>query len=115
MARFDDARTGVYTGSGGPLTTIADDSGPLNFSVFENVAANAAGTVVFGADRDAGPDAVFTTNGGPLALIAELSGTLSSYGSIQAGDINASGQVALYVDHLNGNKAIYAGSGGRAL
>jgi hypothetical protein len=59
---------GVFTGSGGALTTIAE-SGGLFLSIGGNT-INAAGTVVVGAEL-AGGDALLTGNGGVLTTIAD--------------------------------------------
>jgi hypothetical protein len=52
---------GFFTGSGGPITTIADSSGPLNIVLANSrVALNNLGEVAFLANLDAGGDGIFT-------------------------------------------------------
>jgi hypothetical protein len=49
----------VLTGNGGPLTVIADTSGPFS-SFFDNASINIAGTVAFAANLKDGGNGIFT-------------------------------------------------------
>jgi hypothetical protein len=60
---------GVFTGSGGPVTTIADSTGVFRtFSAHPSV--NAGGTVAFRAQLDTLNTGIFTGNGGLVTPIA---------------------------------------------
>jgi hypothetical protein len=89
---------GVFTGSGGALTTIAESGGPL-LSVFGNT-INAGGTVVIEAELAAGGDALLTGHGGFLTTIGTTIFT-ALYGRPS---ISADGTVAF--------QAVVAGGGG---
>ena len=55
---------GFFTGSGGPVTTIANNSGPLNIGLANSrVALNNLGEVAFLANLDTGVDGIFTAIG----------------------------------------------------
>jgi hypothetical protein len=100
---------GVYAGSGGPLVTIADKSGPFNVFIGNTFAMNNDGTVAFVADLDAGGVGVFTGNGGPVTTVADDSGPFAAFGFL-AVPINDSGEVA-FLATLDGSSAfgIYTG------
>lgn len=118
-AGLDTGGEGVFTGSGGPTTTIAttsdfppSSSGPV---VFSGPSINDSGTVAFIAayQRLESPlfIGLFTGAGGSLTTIADSSGPYSSFypGSPS---INNLGKVAFngaQSDEVNG---IYTGSGG---
>ncbi|MFN8494661.1 MAG: choice-of-anchor tandem repeat NxxGxxAF-containing protein [Caldilineaceae bacterium] len=96
-----DLRTGgggVFAGSGGPITTIANTSSPP--SEFGGISINAGGTVAFTGVLTTGNRGVFTGNGGPLTTI--VLGSFLSFPSI-----NNQGVVAFGT----GND-IFVGSGG---
>ncbi len=62
-ANLDAGGQGIFTGSGGPVTTIADTSGP--FLLFDPLPSiNAAGTVTFVAALPGGGQGIFTGSGG---------------------------------------------------
>src|SRR5688572_926057 len=70
--------TTFYSGSGGPLTTVANYSGP--FSGFGVADINDAGTAVFNAALDAGGNGIFTRTGlGPFATVDDASGPRNSF------------------------------------
>ncbi len=98
---------GVFTGSGGPLTTIADTSGP--FSGFGNgfPALNDSGTVIFPAGLDAGGVGIFTGSGGPTTTIVTSDGPFLVFGAFPA--INAGGQVAFLGLLDAGGSGIFTG------
>ena len=88
----------VVTANGGWITTIADNSGPLNY--FGAVPSlNSAGSVAFVAGvggENGGTFGIYSGNGGPLTTIADISGPFSSFGDFNyyLPSINASGMVA---------------------
>lgn len=59
--------TGIFTGSGGPLTTIAPGISPP--SLFVGTSINNAGTVAFTATPSSGVRGVYSGNGGNLTTI----------------------------------------------
>jgi hypothetical protein len=112
-ATLDAGGEGIFVGSGGPTTTIADSSGPFqNFGTVPDL--NAAGTAVFEATYDAGGKGIFTGSGGPTTTIADTSGP---YFNLLGPGINDSGEVAFWAefdDHFRPNihQAIIKSSGG---
>jgi hypothetical protein len=60
----------VFTGNGGPLTTLVATS-PTGFIGFANVAINNSGTVVFRGTLGDGNDGIFTIRGGRLVDIVD--------------------------------------------
>ena len=107
---------GVFTGSGGPVTTIADTSGPFSgFVGFPTI--NADGRVAFHATLDSGGTGIFTGNGGPITTIADQSGPFSGFapdGTHVSPAINAAGAVAFRASLVGGGEGIFVGSGGPA-
>lgn len=67
---LDAGGEGIFTGSGGETTTIANTSG--SFSRFAGVdpAINDDGTVAFFAGLDTGGQGIFTSSGGEIAEVA---------------------------------------------
>jgi hypothetical protein len=92
---FDIVTAGIYVGTGGAPTLIADNS-LGNSNDFSNVGfeprINNNGTVVFTAEFLSGDFGVFTGNGGVLTTIVEGGGTLSSF---LWPSINCAGTVAV--------------------
>ena len=103
--------TGIFTGCGGPTTTIADSSGPLS-RFGARPALNDNGTVAFHAEL--GPDnpGIFTGSGGPTTTIADSSGPFAAFGTFPS--LNNSGTVAFVggLDGFGGFGGIFTGSGG---
>jgi hypothetical protein len=95
---------GVFKGSGGPLTTIADATGPINGPAFRT-SINENGAVASAAFRDAGGRGVFRGDGQTLTTIS----TFIETGTEAA--INDSGDVA-FLGRSGGVVAIRTGSGG---
>jgi hypothetical protein len=58
----------VFTGNGGPLTTIATTAN-TGFRAFGNVAINDPGTVVFPADLDDDSRGIFVFSGAPVTIV----------------------------------------------
>jgi hypothetical protein len=114
---------GVYTGAGGPISTIADNSGEYQ-AVFEP-SINDNGTVAFYAEFDVTEEhgyaeGIFTSSGGVITTIAQTGiGPLAGQFLREPGIpvINSRGAVAFRVgfhelDPSRLNFAIYKGSGG---
>ncbi len=117
VVAFDAARTGgggIYTGSGGALTTIADET--ALFEGFGSKSINDRGVVAFSYNRDEiGRDTVvlgiYTGSGGALTTIADSdTPTLASLS--RGTSINNRGVVAFKAKRDAGGEAIYTGSGG---
>ena len=71
-------KQGVFTGNGGPITTIAD-TGTFPGGGFQTPSMNSSGTVAFSADSIVNGAGIFTGSGGPLTTIADTSGPLAGY------------------------------------
>jgi len=103
---------GIFTGSGGPITTVAHVSG--QFSSFRGLgflpAINTGGTVAFHATLDAGGEGIFTGSGGPTSTIADSSGPFSTF--VNFPSINTGGTVAFFARLDAGGNGIFIGSGG---
>lgn len=109
FAELSAGGEGIFTGSGGAITTIADtDSGP--FAGFGPVPTiNASGTVAFHAFPTAGGESLHTGSGGAITLVVDTSGPFSSFGEPS---INASGTVAVQGGPDTGGDGTYTFSGG---
>jgi hypothetical protein len=105
---FNNSSAGIFTGSSGPISTIADTSG-LFSSFFDDPSINDGGTVAFSADLDAGGEGIFTGSGGPITTIADTSGLFSTLGSPS---INNEGTVAFRGFLDTEEEGIFTGSGG---
>jgi hypothetical protein len=109
-ATLDVGGEGIFTGTGGPTTTIADTSGPfLSFSGFPP-SVNSGGTVAFRAFLDAGGVGIFTGSGGPTTTLYDSSGPFSGFGGMVS--INDAGTVAFFANPDAGGQGIFTGSGG---
>ena len=103
---------GIFTGSGGSLTTIADSSD--GFNTFGGaVAINDNGEVAFKGVSVGGVEGIFTGSGGSLTTIDVASGVGSAYGAVS---INSGGAVAFSADATSGllvsGLGIFTGNGG---
>jgi hypothetical protein len=110
----------VMTGTGGSLTTIANNvgGGSGNFNSGANVTAiNDSGTVAF---RGTTPDPndfarIWTGGGGPLTAVFNPVGPPFANGFGQGGvSVNASGNVAFHAFLDAGGEGIFLGNGGTA-
>jgi hypothetical protein len=90
----------ILTGSGGPLTTIAQASAPIGELIGPSV--NDAGVVSFSARLSgAGPHSVvYAANGGPLATVADDTGPIRYYFGTY---INNHGAIATTAQRYSGN------------
>lgn len=99
---------GIYTGSGGPLTTVADTSGPFRFFGHSPV-INDSGTVAFEGWLKTGKRGIFTANGGVLTTAADDSGPFLFFDNPA---INVSGRVAFEAALDAGGSGVFTVSGG---
>jgi hypothetical protein len=105
---------GVYTGAGGPITTIVDNSGV--FQNFQEPSINDNGMVFFWGQDDSPLRDIFASDGGPVTTIVET--TYDPFPREVAHPVvNSHGNVAYYVfysehDPTRLNFAIKTSSGG---
>jgi len=103
-------------GSGGPITTIADSSGPFaSITLFPSL--NDSGTVAFGASLDAGGEGIFTSSGGLITTIADSSGPFDSlvphlFPEVPFISLNDAGTVAFTASLDAGGDGIFTSSDG---
>jgi hypothetical protein len=99
-AILDLGGEGIFTGNGGPTTTIADTAGP--FTMFFDPALNAGGSVAFRAFLDTGGEGIFTgpdpVNDAVIRLGDTLFGGSVTKLSFSRNGLNDSGQVAFYYE-----------------
>jgi hypothetical protein len=106
---------GIFTGDGGAVTTVADDSGPFDaFDVpgtitFSAPAINDAGLVVFQAGLDAGGQGIFTGNDPAADKVIQIGDPL--FGSTVSGlafvrGLNNSGDIAFFYELNSGTEGI---------
>lgn len=103
---------GIFAGAvgGGPVVTIADDSGPLTTLGLGNPDINAGGTVAFRASFDGGGGAIYAASsagGGPLTPVIQTASGPTGYGDPA---INDAGVVVFKGDLDSAGAGIYAGS-----
>jgi hypothetical protein len=116
LANLDAGGQGIFTGKGGPITTIVDNSQSFgSFGLFGNFGGqpsiNNAGIVAFTADFRGGGKGILTGSGGPLTLIliADNSGFSSFEGPVA---INARGTVAFAASFRTGGGGIFTSNDG---
>jgi len=72
--------SGIFTSSGGRITTLYDTSGPFSRLLdYPPLTINDSGTVAFTARLDTGLRGVFTGSGGPTTTIVNSSGPLGEF------------------------------------
>lgn len=99
--------TGIFTGSGGPLTTIADTTGVFgSLTSVGTPTINDAGTVAFTAGIG-GSGAIFTGNGGALTQLTDPSTIVG----VNQPVINSSGQVLFQALLSTGEQALVRADG----
>jgi hypothetical protein len=106
-----DEGRGLFTTSGGAITTIADSSGP--FGYLGGLAINNAGTLAFSAFRDfqdflegGGGGGIFTSSGGVTTIIADNTGPFRTFSGLA---INDAGTVAFLASLDEGGSGIFTG------
>jgi len=102
---LDEGGEGIYTGSGGTLTTIASTIGPFFTDLYGSPDINDHGIVAFSAMLDGGLQGIFTGDGSTVTTIADTFWAIDSNPSI-----NNSGMVAFKARPEVGQEAgIYIG------
>lgn len=91
QATLRDGSSGVYSGSGGPVSTVADSSSGLLTSVFSHPDINALGTVTVYATLKTGGRGVVRVRDGEITVAAMDAGPLGP-------TINDAGTVAFRTD-----------------
>jgi len=102
--------SGVFVGSGGPTTTIADGSGPFsggNFGIAPSL--NNLGTVAFSVVFGAPGSGIFTGSGGPVTLVADTGGPFNGFGDPS---LNDAGMVAFLATLDTGDSGIFKSTTG---
>jgi hypothetical protein len=114
-ALTDSPNSGVFTGNGGALTTIAETGQSAPSGTFTDFYGPAIdnGTVAFTAGYGSSSSGVFTGTGGALTTIVNAgdpapAGTFSSVGSASI----SGGKVAVYAHYNGGTIGVFTGSGG---
>jgi hypothetical protein len=95
---------GVFSGSGGPLTTIALSS--TDFRPVSRPAINDAGTVSFQAALGERGSTILAGSGGPIATIADISGPFRDFPDADPA-INNEGLVAFFATLDEGSSGIF--------
>lgn len=104
-ATLDAEGDGIFTSSGGEITTIVDNSG--SFNSLTNPVINNEGTVAFQAQYEMGGRGIFTGSGGETTTIADNSGDFSSFIDLA---LNEQGTVAFQAALDAGGEGIFIGS-----
>ena len=106
---IDTNVSGIYRGSGGPLTPIADNAGSLNFiGNLPSIGNN--GDVSFAATVTGSNEQIYRGNGGPLVTIASTTGSPKFFAFNTS--LNNLGSVAFQAELDNGDQGLFHGSGG---
>jgi hypothetical protein len=111
-ASLDNGERGVFTqGRRGPLTTVADSSGPFSFFSFFGPAINDAGQVAFGASLDTGEFGIFT---GPdpvadrvIATGDRLMGSTVISVTVCSEGLNNAGEIVFVAQLEDGRRGIF--------
>lgn len=101
-----EANGGIFTGSGGSTTPVADTSGPFSSLSFPSITIT--GTVAFRGTLDAGGTGIFTGSSGSTTTIIDDSGTFSGL-SFPA--INDGGMVVFWASRDAGGSGIFTSNG----
>lgn len=96
----------VFTGAGGPVTTVADFNGPFSDFRF-SPAINDAGVVAFGATLDAGGSVIYLARDGGIRTVADTGGPFSQF--LRGPSLNNRGQVAFHAELDAGGAGIFTG------
>jgi len=109
--------SGIFTGNGGGLTTVADSSS--SFADFGSLdpRINAAGTVAFFANLSSGGSGLFVNSAGVNSKIADTSDNFSTgdlFEAFGSPSLNAAGVVAFAAAAASGDLGVFTGTAGGA-
>jgi hypothetical protein len=108
-ADLKDGRSGIYTGDGGAVTTIAETGEDV--SAFQGLPLiDDRGAVVFRVDLETGGERICQAAGGSLATVAETGGVFAGLGRFPC--VNATGDVAFSATLRDGRSGVFIASGG---
>ena len=99
----------IRSGNGGPLTLIADSSGPLFLTNSTPLHMNDSGTVAFAALLDGSGVGLFTGNGGSLTTVVTGAAGFTGFNDPS---INNNGTLAFSSQRTDGVRGIFTTSGG---
>lgn len=106
-ADLEDGRSGIYTGNGGTITTIAETGDVL--SGFHGLPViDRRGAVAFRADLTTGGERICVGDGGSLTTIAETGDVFAGLGRFPS--VNAEGAVAFCATLEDGGSGIFVAS-----
>ncbi len=100
---------GIFTGSGGAITTIAAGGGSFSSIPDQTPSINDRGTVAFSAELASGVKGIFTGSGGVITPIADTNGPFSGFFGFPT--INNAGTVAFYAGLDAGGSGIFTSDG----
>jgi MYXO-CTERM domain-containing protein len=103
--------SGIFSGAGGTLTTIANRNGPFS-SFVEGPSINDAGVVVFSAFDLANRQGVYTGSGGTITTITAATSDDAPLLSFARPSINASGKVVFRAARYADVHGIYTATAG---
>src|SRR5262249_46986426 len=112
QASLKGGGSGIFTGTGGRITTIADTLGSPFSRFYSHPAINSNGELSFYAELKEGGQGVYRTRGdGQFTTIADtISGPLSHVGPYGP-TMNEAGVVAFRADLVSGDKGLFTGDG----
>ena len=111
-AMLRGSRRGVFVGSGGPTTTVADNANASPFDLFGAPSINSADTVAFSAILDGGGYGLYTWRAGQLAPVVDSSGPFQA---VTVPSINSAGTLAFYGLRDDGSSGVFTSTGGAAV
>jgi len=82
QAALRSGGTGVFTGSGGAITMVADTAGGLVSNFYSHPAINCNGALSVYADLNSGGQGVFLSRDGQLSTLADTSGPFKGIGPL---------------------------------
>jgi hypothetical protein len=111
-AALDNLERGVFTqGRRGPLTTVADSSGPLSFFSFFGPSINHSGQVAFGASLDTGESGIFTgpdpVADGVIVTGDRLMGSTVVSVTVCSEGLNNAGEIAFVAQLEDGRRGVF--------
>ena len=105
-------RSAIMTGSGGPLTTVADTDGPFSeFAFFGGPSINDGGEVAFGATLDSGGSGIFTGPDPAADRVVGtgdiLDGSVVTNTTVCSEGLNNAGQIVFVAQLEDGRSGVF--------